>query len=277
MKFGAHVSAAGGIDKAIDRASAMGAQCIQIFGSPPQSFNPPNHTLESIACFKLKASEANVTPVFLHGVYLINLATPNPDALVRSIDSLTRALALSEQLGAVGVIFHTGSSLGASFEDVSSRVSKSIAQVLEAVPGPTKLIIENSAGMGGSIGSKMSEIGKIINLVGSDRVAMCLDTQHAFAAGWDLTTPAGIDSLIVEIGREVGLERLVAVHANDSKIPLGGGKDRHENIGRGEIGENGFKLMKANEVLNKLPWVIEVPGLEDKGPDQANLDLLKSL
>lgn len=276
MRLGAHVSAAGGIDKAIDRAALMGAETIQIFGSPPQSFRPPTHTPESITSFKLKAQEAGISPIFLHAPYLINLVTPNQSHLEVSINCLISALNLAGDLGAEGVIFHTGSSLGADFESILSQVVASVKKILSATSGP-KLIIENSAGAGGTVGDSPEEIGAIIKEVDSPRLGVCLDTQHAFASGYDLTKQTGLDKLMADYSIHVGLDRLVVVHANDSKVPLGSNRDRHANIGEGLIGKSGFKLIKKNKTLASLPWIIEVPGLADKGPDKENLDLLRIL
>jgi deoxyribonuclease-4 len=277
VRLGAHVSAAGGIDKAIERATAIGAYAIQIFGSPPQSLIPPKHTPEAIASFKSKAEAAGIGPVFLHAPYLINLASPRPHHVAVSVDSLVAALNLAGDLGAVGVIFHTGSTLGAGFEEVAPRVVAALTEVLDRTPSSTKLIMENSAGAGGTVGDTPLEIGYFMKEVGSRRLATCLDTQHAFASGYDLTTDLGIGTMIADWDREIGLDRLVAIHANDSKVPQGSNKDRHENIGEGFIGRTGFKLLKKNEILAKLPWIIEVPGFAGNGPDKENLELLKSL
>jgi deoxyribonuclease IV len=273
VRLGAHVSAAGGIDRSIDRAVEMGAETIQIFGSPPQSLIPPKHTSEAIAAFKTKAATAKISPIFLHAPYLVNLATGKPDYLKPSIDTLKRALELAADLGAQGVIFHTGSSKEVSFEDVLPQVVGAIKEIISA-RGEAELIIENSAGGGGTVGDTPQEIGEIITKVGSGRVKTCLDFQHAFATGYDLRSEKGTQEMLADWDREIGLDNLVAIHANDSKVPLGSRRDRHANIGEGEIGKSGFSLLKKNEVLAKVPWIIEVPGFADKGPDRENLEIL---
>lgn len=275
--FGAHVSAAGEIHLAVDRALAIGAESIQIFGSPPQSFNPPKHTPEQIKQFRDKLKTSGIGPVFLHAPYLINLATPKSDHLAISTQTLVLAMKLAGELGAEGVIFHTGSSLGATFDSAKDQVISALKEILRLTPSKTKLIIENSAGSGGTVGHTPGEIGELIKGVDSIRLYTCLDTQHAFATGFDLTNKLGVDRMISDWDKFIGLEKLVAIHANDSKVPLGSKRDRHANIGAGLIGRGGFKLMKENNILNKLPWIIEVPGFENKGPDKANLDILKSL
>lgn len=275
-RFGAHISAAGGIEKAIDRGVAIGAETIQIFGSPPQSLIPPKHSPEAVAKFKSAAKEAGVTPVFLHAPYLINLATAKSDYLQTCINSLTLATKLAEELGAQGVIFHTGSSGERPFEEALHQIIVALKKVVDQTES-AEIIIENSAGAGGTVGDRPAEIGAIVTGVGSPRVKTCLDTQHAFASGYDLRTELGLGTMLADWDREIGLHRLVVIHANDSKIPLGGNRDRHENIGEGLIGKAGFKLMKENEVLGRLPWIIEVPGFADQGPDRQNLDILRRL
>lgn len=275
--FGAHVSAAGGISLAIDRALAMEAGCIQIFGSPPQSFKPPLHTSEQLQLFRDKLKPSGIGPVFLHAPYLINLATPKQDHLTISVRTLVLAMNLAGELGAEGVIFHAGSSLGAAFTSVKSQVTAALKEILAQTPSQTKLIIENSAGSGGTVGDTPGEIGEILQSVNSTRLYTCLDTQHAFAAGYDLSGNSGITKMLGDWEKYIGLEKLIVLHANDSKVPVGSRRDRHANIGEGMIGKPGFKLMKENTFLSKLPWIIEVPGFDDKGPDKANLDILKSL
>ena len=167
---------------------------------------------------------------------------------------------------------------GFGFVEVpEERAADAIAQVLDAHPDGTELILENSAGAGGSIGSRFAELGAIIRAVGSERVTVCLDTCHAFAAGYDVTTPGGVARMMEELDREVGLARLVAVHANDSKAGLGSGLDRHENIGQGHIGEDGFRAIMSHPAFADLPFILEVPGFAGGGPDRRNVEILKRI
>ena len=161
----------------------------------------------------------------------MNLATENPDLLAKSYEALVAEMNAAHLLGAKGVIFHLGSHKGAGYEARFHQVVEYCAKVVEATPDDAWLILENSAGMGGSVGSKFVELGTIIKESGATRIKVCLDTQHAFASGYDLKSRDGIERVMEEFDREVGIERLAAVHANDSKCPLGGGLDRHENIG----------------------------------------------
>lgn len=277
MKIGAHVSTAGGLDKAIERAQAMGANTIQIFGSQPQSWRRRTYDPEQVEAFRRRVEEAGVAPVFLHGIYLVNLATPNPENLVRSQEALAYDLGIASQIGAAGVIFHIGSHRGAGYEQVFQQVVTAIRRVLAQSPAAAWLILENSAGMGGSIGSRFAELGAIIREVRDERLKVCLDTQHSFAAGYDVATAQGLEAVLAEFDREIGLPLLVALHANDSKVPLGGGVDRHENIGQGYIGREGFSVILRHPALRPLAFLLEVPGFAKEGPDKENVDILRSL
>jgi deoxyribonuclease-4 len=278
MRIGAHVSTEGGLEKAVERAQAMGAETIQIFAAAPQSWRKKVYSAEEAEAFQRKASEADVQPVFIHGVYLVNLATSDPAGLERSIDALTWSLDVCRQIGALGTIFHLGSHRGAGFEAVLSQVVAAVCRILEGSPGDTRLILENSAGMGASVGSRLSELGVIMREARhGGRVKVCFDTQHAFAAGYDVATARGLEATLAEFDEQVGLANLVAVHANDSKIPLGGGVDRHENIGEGLIGREGFKVIMGHNAFRDIPFLLEVPGFEKKGPDKENLDILRQI
>ncbi|MBI1885476.1 MAG: deoxyribonuclease IV [Chloroflexi bacterium] len=277
MKIGAHVSAAGGLEKAIERAQGMGAETIQVFGASPQSWRRKEYGKPEAEAFRARTAETGIEPVFLHGVYLVNLATSNPDNLVKSVDALVHDMNVCHLIGAKGVIFHLGSHRGAGLESVYRQVVDSVSRIIDSTPSDTWLILENSAGMGDAIGSKFAELGRIIRDAGSERVKVCLDTQHMFAAGYDVKTRPGLDAAIAEFDREIGLGRLVAVHANDSKCPLGGGVDRHENIGEGHIGRDGFLNVLGHPAFEDVPFLLEVPGFANEGPDKPNVDILKGL
>ena len=277
MKIGAHVSASGGLDKAIERAQAIGAESIQIFASGPQSWRFKPAPQEQTEAFKEKAAAAKTLPVFFHGVYLINLATAVPENLGKSIQSLVEYMNVAHQTGSAGVIFHIGSHKGAGYDSVLKQVADSFAAVLEKTPEDTWLIIENSAGMGQHVGARFSDIGTILKEVKSDRLQVCLDTEHAFAAGYNVATKEGLVATMEEFDREIGVERLVAVHANDSKGPLGWGVDRHENIGEGQIGIQGFERIMGHPAFKDVPFLLEVPGFDKQGPDKRNVDILKEI
>jgi deoxyribonuclease-4 len=277
VKVGAHVSSSAPLQKCVDRACDIGAESIQIFASAPQSWRPGSHSEEAMQALRAGCDERNVTPVFLHGIYLINLATSDPALLNRSVGSLKQALQFCGSTGAKGAIFHTGSHKGAGFDGVLSQIAEAIGSVLEATPEETWLILENSAGQGGTVGGRFAELGTIIRTVGSDRVKVCLDTCHLYAAGYDIATAAGCDAVLQEFEQEVGVERIVAIHANDSKAGLSSGLDRHENIGEGQIGRDGFRTFIAAVASRDLPFILEVPGFEGGGPDKRNVDILREI
>ena len=277
MKIGAHVSAAGRLELAIGRAAEIGAEAVQIFLSGPQAWRVKEPSPDDAEGYKKKSREAGIEPTFFHGVYLINLGTPNPENLAKGMDSLVKYQLAAAAIDCKGTIFHVGSHRGADFETVLPQVVRSFHEVLETTPEEPWLIIENSAGMGQSIGASFAEIGRIINEVGSDRVKVCLDTQHSFANGYDVATKDGLDATMEEFDREVGLDRLVAVHANDSKCPLLGGIDRHENIGEGYIRLEGFEVIMQHPTFADVPFLLEVPGFDKSGPDKRNIDILKGM
>ncbi len=277
MLIGAHVSTAGGPLTAYDRAEGMGAEAVQIFLTPPQQWRSSKIDAETADAFRARASRSDVGPFFVHGVYLINLAAADQSNLTRSTSSLKSAMTSCAQLGIKGVIFHLGSHKGQGLDAVFEQICRACTDVLEATPRDSLLILENSAGAGGTIGSRFADLGRIIGEVGSERIKVCLDTQHCYAAGYDVASAEGLELTMTEFEQEVGFDQLVAVHANDSKVELGSGRDRHENIGDGRIGVDGFRRIMAHRGFQNLPFLLEVPGLDGRGPDQANVDILKGI
>ncbi len=277
MRIGAHVSTSGGVDKGVERAAELGAESIQVFSGAPQAWRRKVYSTAEVETYKDRLAETGIGPVFIHGLYLINLASSNPDFLAKSYDALVTEMRSASLIGARGVIFHLGSHKGAGYEACFEQVVEYVRRVIAATPKDAWLILENSAGMGGAIGSKFAELGRIIRESGSDRVKVCLDTQHTFASGYDVKTRAGLDKVMQEFDREVGLGCLVAVHANDSKCPLAGGIDRHENIGEGHIGRDGFLNMLSHPAFADVPFLLEVPGFDNDGPDKRNMDILREL
>ena len=275
-KIGAHVRSGGGVQNAIDNAVAMGAETIQIFSGAPYAWKRKKYSEAEVEAFKKRVEETGVEPAFIHGLYLVNLASSDDALLARSLDALVGDMKAATLIEAKGVIFHLGSHKGAGYESCFRQVVEYCQKVIEETVDAW-LILENAAGMGGAIGSKFVELGTIIRESGSDRVKVCVDVQHAFAAGHDVKTRAGLDKMLDEFEREVGLDRLVAIHANDSKCPLGGGIDRHANIGDGHIGRDGFENLLLHPALAEVPFLLEVPGIDDHGPDKDNVEILKSL
>ena len=274
---GAHVSSAGRIDKAIDRAIDVGAESIQIFGAAPQMWRRKHHPDEDTEAFRAKMREAKLQASYIHAIYLINLASPDDDLVRKSTDTLTQELDLASRIGADGVIFHVGSHMGSGFDYALPRIAAGMSEALDRTPDDTLLLLENNAGSGRSVGSTFAELSAIMNAVNHDRVHICLDTCHAHAAGYNVATIAGLKATVDEFQREIGADKLSAIHANDSKTALGSGKDRHENIGQGTIGMQAFRRMVRNRVLRKAAWLLEVPGYEGGGPGKADVDILRAL
>ena len=277
MKIGAHVGASGGLTTAFERARAIGAETIQIFGAPPQTWRRRKIRPDECEAFRAGMAETGIEPVFLHGVYLINLATEKPEQLTKSSEALAGDLQLASAIGAKGVIFHVGSHKGVGFDQVRAQIADTLRAVLADTPDDAWIILENSAGQGGSVGSKFNELAATIDAVGSSRLKVCLDTEHAYAADYNLAERDGLEEAMAEFDREIGLAQLVAVHANDSKIALGGGVDRHDNIGEGHIGRKGFEVIMAHPAFRGVPFLLEVPGFEKEGPDKKNVDILKRI
>jgi len=280
MKIGAHVSTAGGLSKAVARGREIGCESIQIFGSSPQSWAFKPVPEAEVSAFSQGVAEAGLGPVFLHAIYLINLGTPNPENLKKGVQSLINYLRLAAEIGAAGVIFHPGSHQGAGYEGVFQQTVGAIQQVLETVPGGPDgpyLVLENMAGMGQHIGARFEELGRILRAVDNPRLKVCLDTQHSFAAGYDLSTIEGVAAMIAEFEQSIGAAKLAVVHANDSKGVCGCGVDRHANIGEGCIGEAGFEAIMAHPAFRDVPFLLEVPGFDGKGPDRQNVEILKHI
>lgn len=277
MRIGAHIRSSGGVKEIMPRAQEMGAEAVQFFISAPQQWRPPVITEDDAASFRAARGQSGV-PAFLHGVYLVNLASAEPALLGRSVGSLKLYVKWGTALGVEGVIFHVGSHKGQGFEAVAPQVCQAMREVLDYAPDGCKLIMENNAGQGGGVGSTFAELGALIRGLDNDpRVGVCLDTCHAFAMGYNLATPDGCERAMEEFDRYVGLERLVVVHANDSKVPLGGVRDRHENIGDGYIGYDGFRAILAHPAFRHVPFILEVPGIDGDGPDAENVARLKRI
>ncbi|MBT4277389.1 deoxyribonuclease IV [Candidatus Falkowbacteria bacterium] len=277
IKIGAHVSVAGGLHKAIKNAESIGANTIQIFGSSPRQWRVKLPSKKETDLFKEKIKESNIGPIFLHAPYLVNIATPDDIIRDKSINNLIEQMKIAELIEAEGVIFHIGTRKDLEIKDALKKCSEAIKIILEKVPGKTKLIIENNAGEGTKVGTTPKEIGIIIKQVNSSRVGVCIDTAHSFESGIiDEYTPQKIKSFFDEWEKEIGKNKIIVLHINDSKTLSGSCRDRHENIGEGYIGLQGFKNLAKENRANKLPWILEVPGFSGEGSDKENIKILKS-
>lgn len=276
-RVGAHVGSSGGISKAIDRAREIGANCLQIFASAPQQWRSPAHPDAEVEAFCTGVREHDLAPIFLHAVYLLNPASPDPDLRGKSVRSMREYLSWGERLGARGVVVHLGSSTNTTPKDAVENLCRSLDGALQE-PSNVPLLLETSAGTRNSMGSSFAAIGSILKqLDAGDRMGVCVDTAHIWAAGYDIATSEGLQRTLDEFESEIGLEKLVLMHANDSKVPLGAARDRHENIGEGYIGMEGWSVLLSEPALRAKPWVMETPGPAKKGPDTAQVDLLRRI
>ena len=277
IAVGAHVSSSGGIFNAIANAEEIEAEAFQIFPSNNRTWRKTNHKPEAIAKFKQLREASAIGEVWFHNIYLPNLATDDAEQLEKSVDSVVNALTVADAVDAEGVVMHTGSHRGRGLDAVLDQVVDTLSRILEESPGDAVLALENAAGQGGVIGGTFAELGAILNAVGSPRLHVCFDTCHAFAAGYNIADREAMKAVVREFDGEIGLDHLVVVHANDSKMELGGNRDRHENIGDGHIGADGLRVAMAEPAFQGRTWLLEVPGIDGDGPDLENVRRLKRI
>jgi len=272
--FGAHCP--GGVKKALDNGAAMGAEAVQLFVQSPRTWRFPEHDPADLEEFRSKREDSGV-PVLVHAVYLVNLAAPDDAIYSKSVDTMRATLDTACALEAEAVVFHLGSHLGAGFETGLERLVPAVEQVLDRCNDRTWLLMENSAGAGGTIGRSLDELAAVFTALGRhERLGVCLDSCHLFVSGVDVTDAATWSALLEDLDKRIGLDRLRALHANDAKAPLGSNRDRHDNIGEGLIGE-GLGVFLAHPKLQALPVVLEVPGADGKGPNADEIRKLREL
>jgi deoxyribonuclease-4 len=277
VEFGAHMSSSGGIDSAIDRIVAVGGDCVQVFTQSPRMWRATDHKPEAIERFRDKRRDAGIGGVVCHALYLANLAAPDDAIYERSVLAMCNTVDAASAIGADGVIFHVGSHLGAGFETGLERASAALTQILERCEGDTWLLMENSAGAGGTIGRSLDELATLLErLDHHPRLGVCLDSCHLYASGYDVTDRAGVDSLVAEVDKRFGLDRLRALHVNDSATELGSNRDRHANIGEGLMGEN-LGAFLAHPAFQHLSAYLEVPGENKTGPNANEIQKLRDL
>ena len=277
MHIGAHLSASGGIHTAVDRAEAVGAESLQVFTQSPRTWRPTNHDPANFERFRERSAEIGLNGVLCHALYLCNFAAPDDAIYEKSVQALANTVQVASGIGADGVVFHIGSHLGSGFETGLERVVPAMQVVLEHCDGDTWLLMENSAGTGGTIGRSIEELATIFErLDRHPRLGICLDSCHLYASGVDVTDPAQLDAALDELDASIGLDRLRALHVNDSATPLGSNRDRHANIGEGILGEK-LGVFLGNKRLQGLPAVLETAGPDNKGPDATEVQKAKDI
>jgi deoxyribonuclease IV len=275
--LGAHVSVSGGIHTAIDRAVKMKADSVQVFTQSPRRWAPTNHDPENLERFKELRAEAGIEAALCHALYLINLASPDDELYEKSVAALENTVDVACAIEAEGVVFHIGSHLGAGVDAGIDRVTKAMRKALERCDETTWLLMEDTAGTGDTIGRSIDELALVFDrLDAHPRLGLCLDSCHLYASGYDVTDRAALDGLLDEVDASIGLDRLRALHVNDSAVELGSNRDRHANIGKGVLGE-GLGVFLGHPRLQGLPAVLEVPGKDGHGPDANEVRKLKRL
>ena len=269
MKLGFHVSIRGGVDRAVDRAAALGCSTFQIFTQSPRMWSHRKLREEEIERFKERLRETGIDPVFSHMPYLPNLSTPDPVNYQKSLDTLKAEIEKCNRLGVRYLVTHLGSHLGSGLERGMERVVEALNHVNDLFDETPIILLENTSGKINEVGSTFKEIGHIIERAESNRVGLCLDTCHAYTRGYDLATHRGLSDALDELDSHIGLGRLHLVHLNDARDPLGSRLDRHEHIGLGNIGEKGFRVILGS-ALRMVPMIMETP-MDERRTDVDNM------
>lgn len=276
MRFGYHVGVRGNPVSAIENGVEARCEAIQMFPGSPQQWGTPKVSAGEAEEFRKALGDSGIDPVVLHSIYLVNMAAPDDQVYGRSIGSLASALVKAEKLGAAAVVTHVGNHKGEGEPFGLERIAGAVSAALEKAPGDSMLLLETTAGAGTSIGNSFKQFGEVFDTAGRpERLGVCLDTCHVFAAGYDISTASGFDSALEELDHFVGLDRLRLLHLNDSKGECGSHLDRHADIGEGRIGLEAFRYIVNHEVVRLLPAIIELPYGAPGAPD--NLGILRSL
>jgi deoxyribonuclease IV len=277
MLIGAHVSTAGGLVNAVERGEESGCESIQIFHQSPRMWRPTKYGEEDFAAFRGSMDDSGIEAVVIHAVYLINCATKDREMRKKSLASLTHALRIGDGIGAAGVVLHPGAQKGEPHAPSMKRAAKVIAAALKDSDS-CPLLLEQTAGHKGLLGRDFDETAELIELAGSGkRLGLCLDSCHLFVQGYDITDETHLGAVLDEADAKVGLERLRCVHVNDAAAPLGSCRDRHANIGKGEMGKRGLAAFLSDPRFEGLPATLETPGPAKKGPDKKEVTAAKRL
>jgi deoxyribonuclease-4 len=277
MRFGFHISIAGGFSKVVERARVRGCETIQFFSRNPRGWKYSPLDKKEVKAFLSSLQPPVLFPIFLHMPYLPNIASSKSKFYKRSIHSIATDLQRAEQLGAQYLIIHIGHRMESSEDQAIEAVSQGINQAFKKVKNGVMLLMENTAGQGTEIGYTFDQIEKIVEGVHDhQRMGVCLDTAHTFEAGYDLSDENGIDRTLEKFDQRIGLKRLHLLHLNDSKTPLGSRKDRHWHIGEGHIGLEGFRHLVNHPSLRHLPGIMETPR-KDTIEDLRNMKVIRSL
>lgn len=279
LRLGAHESIAGGLYRALERASEVGCECVQIWTKNSRQWRSPPLTAQEITQFKAVREQTGLQPVVAHAAYLINIASPKPSLWQRSVDALIDELQRCVALEIPYLVLHPGSSTTGDSNSGQIQVIRALHQVQQTLTGQsTRILLETTAGQGHALGGTFEELATLLQEGDlGDNLGVCLDTCHVFAAGYDIRTPGGYAATMAAFDAIIGLDRLAVIHLNDSKHPLGSHKDRHEHIGEGHLGLEGFRPILSDPRLEGLPGIIETPKSDDLHEDRENLARLRKL
>ena len=271
MLIGAHVSLAGGLATAVERGVERGCRAIQIFNQSPRMWRPSERGEQDVRAFREAIAQSPIEAVLIHTVYLLNCASEDRDVRAKSLTSLTHSLRVGDRVGACGVILHPGSAKQGDVKRALARAAQTIRAAL-AESERCPLHLENTAGAGGTLGRSIAELAELLSAVdGGERAGLCLDSCHLLASGYDIRTSTGMDAVVEELAAEVGLERIGSLHLNDSQTPLGSNRDRHANVGQGELGDDGCAAFLGHPALQELTCVLETPGKDRKGASREEV------
>ena len=277
MLIGAPVSSAGGLVAAHERGVERGCDAIQIFTQSPRMWRPTNWKPDDIAAFRELMTGGPIKSVVIHAVYLINCASNDREIREKSLNSLIHSLRLGDAIGADGVVVHPGSRLKEDLDPALGRVGDAVREAL-AESESCRLLLENTAGAGGTLGRSFAELYDVIGRAGGDkRIGVCLDCCHMLASGFDIRTDDDLATVIDECVAEMGLERIGCIHVNDSQTPLGSNRDRHAPLGDGELGERGCSAFLSEPRFDDLPAIFEGPGVGGRDPSAEDIALMREL
>jgi deoxyribonuclease IV len=261
----------------LDRAAEIGADAVQLFAQSPRMWRFPEHDPADIERFRERRAETGLGAVLVHALYLINLATPDDEHYDKSVETLEKTMDAARALEADGVVVHVGSHLGSGFEAGVERAVPALRRVLKRCSDTTWLLLEDSAGAGGTIGRSVEELAVLVDALDRHhRLGLCLDTCHLWVSGVDVTKRSVVDATVAEVDERIGLDRLRALHVNDADAPLGSNRDRHVSIGDGVLG-NRIGVFLAHPAFQGLPAVLETPGPDGHGPDAAELKRVRAI
>jgi deoxyribonuclease-4 len=279
LLLGSHMSISGGMYRAFERAALSGCTTMQVFTKNNNRWDARPYTPGDIEQYRLAAARSPVAPVLAHAAYLINLCAADGDVLKKSRAALRDELERCEALGILGLILHPGSHVGAGENEGIKRIAESLNLTHACTPKyRTRSILETTAGQGSALGYRFEQLAGIIDLVDEkDRMGVCLDTCHVFAAGYDISTEGGWDETIGAFDDVIGLRRMSAIHVNDSRKELGSRVDRHDHIGKGRIGLPGFRILMNDPRLENVPKILETEKSDDMHEDIENMNVLRSL